>query len=274
MDIENIADTQAGSCEESTVPEDIIEKECLSSRTMQKRSSYDNSACSKSSNEYSTNSGSIEHSVVQSEYSSSNVCQHSTSRDSEETNSTSSSLFLDVSVGSGTFQGNGFSPTTPTSRFSKYFLEGIQSNYIIAAALCNWDNIFGPRIRYLWVAKDLATTNFTVSLLNFVASQILSGEITRDPCDPILEKKIYMSAEKGVIVAAFVFGAMSRKDMAIHSVIVILSYEHLQQFLQWKDICFEWLHRSVLQLRICLATVSKFIHSYIYIYIGLSSSVG
>ncbi|ESO09082.1 hypothetical protein HELRODRAFT_169022 [Helobdella robusta] len=164
------------------------------------------------------------------------------------------------------------------SKFPIFWIDGFPKNSVIqAVVLCNWDNIYGPKVRNMWVIDDIPTrknVSFISSAdvanetdmissedrcldwdtLSFIARQMLCSEIMKDPCDSFLENKFYDSPQKKLALAAIVFGAMSQTDMSIHSLCVVPSYNRLNEFHKWKDVCFEWLTNCVLQLRITLAT--------------------
>lgn len=147
------------------------------------------------------------------------------------------------------------SPLTPTSKFNKSVLSCEPSSLVIATVLCNWDNIFGPKVRCLWITEHQRHADLTLDLLNFIANQTLSGEIMHDLETPALELKLYMSSDRGIILATLIFGAESKNDVAVHSLSVIVPYSELERFLLWKDVCLEWMLRAVQRLRIELTKV-------------------
>lgn len=144
------------------------------------------------------------------------------------------------------------SPLTPNSKFDKCILHSSAgSSLIIASVLCNWDNIFGPRVHSLWLTEHDKCPELTLDLLNFVANQTLSGEITRDPENASVDLKLYMTRDKGIIMATLVFGAVGKKkEMTLHSLSLIFPYELKREFLVWKSVCLEWMQRSVQFMRI------------------------
>lgn len=147
------------------------------------------------------------------------------------------------------------SPLTPTSKFNKSVLSCEPSSLVVATVLCNWDNIFGPKVRCLWITEHQRHADLTLDLLNFIANQTLSGEIMHDLETPALELKLYMSSDRGIILATLIFGAESKNDVAVHSLSVIVPYSELERFLLWKDVCLEWMQRAVQRLRIELTKV-------------------
>ena len=152
------------------------------------------------------------------------------------------------------------SPQTPSSQFKKCRLEneGDVPTPLLAAVLCHWDNIVGPKVRYLWLTGRRAPPALlTIDLLNFLAHYTVSGEIARDPTDPNVETKLYTSADKGVALVSLVFGAVGYSQcLTVHSLSLIASHHELACFLKYKDVCLEWLQRVVPRLRVLLAKVS------------------
>lgn len=148
------------------------------------------------------------------------------------------------------------SPLTPTSKFHKSVLSHEPSSLVVATVLCNWDNIFGPKVRCLWITEHQRHADLTLDLLNFIANQTLSGEIMHDLETPTLELKLYISSDRDIILATLIFGAESKNDFAVHSLSIIVPYSELERFLLWKDVCLEWMLRAVQRLRIQLTKVS------------------
>ena len=157
---------------------------------------------------------------------------------------------LDLSHSKEVEYASPLSPKSPSSIFTKTVLEGSKGSIISAILLSQWDNILGPRIRHLWTNEN--QNNITLDILNHVASHTLSGEICRDPTERDIDTKFYVIKDKGVVVTAFVFGAMGLSDMAVHSLSIIVPHSQLNSFLHLHDLSLRWLTRFISKLRILL----------------------
>ncbi len=151
-------------------------------------------------------------------------------------------------------EGSCLSPTSPSSVFNKCTLVGSKGCLVNAIVLCNWDNILGPKIRYLWTNEE--PDGLQLETLNNIASHTLSGEICRDPTDSRVDTKLYVIKEKNIAVTAYVFGAMGLSDLAVHSLSLIVSHSELKRFLHLNELCHCWLTRLIGKLRLLLEKVS------------------
>lgn len=148
------------------------------------------------------------------------------------------------------------SPKSPSSMFTSSKLPDSSGAIIAGILLCYWDNILGPKIRHLWASHLKDTANPLKSkTLNFVASHTLSGEICRDLLDPTVDSKFYVLQDKQVVVTSFVFGGMSKGDLAVHSLSVIIPHVELASYLHWHQLCVSHVTRLVTKLRILLEKV-------------------
>ena len=148
------------------------------------------------------------------------------------------------------------SPKSPGSIFTKCTLEGAPYSLVPSIVLCYWDNILGPRVRHLWVSPGQETLASSATL-NHIASHTLSGEICRDPTDSHVDFKFFMAKEGGVIVTAFVFGAVGMGgDFGVHSLCVIMQHSDLHRCLQLQDLMRHWMMRGVAKLRVLMEKVA------------------
>ena len=148
----------------------------------------------------------------------------------------------------------------PCTKFPIFYVDNGCGECAIQAVVLNyWDNICGPRIHSAWTissdGKSGKADYVDWDAVGFMGRQILCGAIMKCPGDLFLEAKFYDSMEKKIALAAVVFGAIDQGEMKAHSLCLIPDYEKLKQFLQWKDVCFQWLTKCVLQLRVTLANV-------------------
>lgn len=143
------------------------------------------------------------------------------------------------------------SPKTPSSTFGRTVIEESQSSVILAVVLSHWDNILGPRIRHLWHIRTLEE-QINADVLHYIASHTLSGEICRDPTDSNIDSKFYVLQDKQLIVTAFLFSAIDKGDLVVHSLSVIVHYKHLHIYLNWQQLTTSWMYRGVAKLRILL----------------------
>jgi len=148
------------------------------------------------------------------------------------------------------------SPKTPSSVFGRTVIEESQSSVILAVVLSHWDNILGPRIRHLWHIRSLEE-QINADILHYIASHTLSGEICRDPSDSNIDSKFYVLQDKQLIVTAFLFSAVDKSDLVVHSLSVIVHYKNLHIYLNWQQLTTSWMYRGVAKLRILLDKVGS-----------------
>ena len=146
------------------------------------------------------------------------------------------------------------SPKSPSSVFSSSNLPETSGGIVSGILLCYWDNILGPKICHLW-ASQLKDASLERKTLRYVANHTLSGEICRDLLDPRVDSKFYVLRDKHAVVTAFVFGAMSKGDLAVHSLSVIIPYVELASYLHWHQLCVSHITRVVAKLRVLLEKV-------------------
>lgn len=157
---------------------------------------------------------------------------------------------LDLSKSVNMDTSSPLSPKSPSSVFSKTVLENSKGCILNAILLSQWDNILGPKIRHLWTSEN--PNNVTLPVLTHIASHTLSGEICRDPTAGDIDTKFYVMKDKGLVITAFVFGAMGLNDMAVHSLSVIVPHSQLSTFLHLYDLSLSWIRRFITKLRILL----------------------
>lgn len=146
------------------------------------------------------------------------------------------------------------SPTSPSSVFSKSVIAAMDDCILDGVLLSQWDNILGPRIRHLWLTSS--PQGFTLDMLNHVATQTLCGDICRDPESPHIDTKLYIVKEKNIVIHTFIFGAMGKADLAVHSLSLIIALAEYTSYLQVHNLCSTWMHRLLAKLRVLLEKVT------------------
>jgi len=149
--------------------------------------------------------------------------------------------------------GLSLSPTSPSSMFGKTCLACDDECVINMIILSYWDNILGPKIKHVWTMDKVCDPNMDV--LMHVATHTLSGEIYQCGLEAELDSKFYSVARHNVTVAAFVFSAMGKGDMTVHSVSLVLPRHRCDAFLCWHSLCRAWMTRLIGKLRVLLAKV-------------------
>ncbi|KAI0214393.1 Guanine nucleotide exchange C9orf72 [Lamellibrachia satsuma] len=142
-------------------------------------------------------------------------------------------------------------PISPSSMFGKTCLACDSDCVINTIVLSYWDNILGPKIKHIWTMGRECDTN--VDVLTHVATHTLSGEIYQYGLDAELNTKFYTVARHNITVAAFVFSAMEKGDMTVHSMSLVLPHHRCDVFLCWHGLCRAWMMRLIGKMRVLLA---------------------
>ena len=119
--------------------------------------------------------------------------------------------------------------------------------------LSQWDNILGPRIRHLWFTNE--AKGFTLDSLNHIAVQTLCGDICRDPEASHIDSKLYLVKEKDVLVHTFLFGAMGKANLAVHSLSLIIPQNFHSHYMKLYSLCSTLMNRLIAKLRLLLEKV-------------------
>lgn len=131
-----------------------------------------------------------------------------------------------------------------------YGISQLKRNSIIkAVTLSAWDNILGPKLIHLWKTENCSVEQNT---LNYISVQTLNAEICRDITKGYVDTKFYMLAEKGWMVLSYIFGAMSKTGVAVHSLAVVMKHEDLKVYLAWRKLMDSWLRRYIGKIRILM----------------------
>ena len=147
------------------------------------------------------------------------------------------------------------SPISPSSVFGKSTIEQSKGCIIITALLSYWDNILGPRIRHQWCVEGEETIK--TETLTYVASHTLSGEICRNTMDSNIDTVFCVVKDRDLVVISFIFGAVDKGEMAVHSLSLLVRHSNLKAFLAVQELCTEWNRRLVGKLRVLMEKVSK-----------------
>lgn len=147
--------------------------------------------------------------------------------------------------------GLSLSPTSPSSMFGRTCLACDGDCVVEMIILSYWDNILGPKIKHVWMMDKVCDPNMDV--LTHVATHTLSGEIYQYGLEAELNTKFYSVTRHDITVAAFVFSAMAKGDMTVHSVSLVLPRHRYDIFLCWHSLCQAWMTRLIGKLRVLLA---------------------
>lgn len=136
------------------------------------------------------------------------------------------------------------------SEISKTIITSSSQDIFSNALLCNWDNIYGPRLQHIWTNYQ---ENCSVETYQFCARQMLSSQILRDPLDSNIEKKFYIWHERKLALVAALFGAQSEAESTMHALIIFANFQHLNTFLFLKNFFLQNIFHIAQELKIFLS---------------------
>lgn len=145
------------------------------------------------------------------------------------------------------------SPKSPSSIFAKTTLEKSKGCLVSTVLLSYWDNILGPRITHQWLIEEGHV--FKQDTLSYVASHSLSGEICRNLLDSSIDTQFCVVKDRGAIVTSFIFGAMDKGEMTVHTLSFLIPYANLKSYLNLHELCVSWNMQQLIELRILMEKV-------------------
>ena len=122
--------------------------------------------------------------------------------------------------------------------------------------LAQWDNIMGPKIRQLWLtdSNDSEVTK-DMSYFTYLARYTLSGEICRDVFERAIDSKLYMLNERSLLIHTFIFSAISKGDLAIHTLLFVLPLSCKTYYMKLYELMETAMQMPISSLRVLLEKV-------------------
>lgn len=162
---------------------------------------------------------------------------------------------------------SGCPPQSPAVAKSEIAVEG--ECPLLAATFAYWDNILGPRVRYIWAPKGDQLMLLSDGEVTFLANHTLNGEILRSAECGAVDVKFFVLAEKGVIIVSLIFDGELKGDKNTCALSVILPQTELAFYLPLHTICVERLKHVIRKGRIWMQKVAGY--SYWIVIAGLKT---
>lgn len=157
---------------------------------------------------------------------------------------------------------SGCPPQSPAVAKSEVAIEG--ECPLLAATFAYWDNILGPRVRYIWAPKSEQSMFLSDGEVTFLANHTLNGEILRSAECGAVDVKFFVLAEKGVIIVSLIFDGELKGDKNTCALSIILPQTELSFYLPLHAVCVERLKHVIRKGRIWMQKVdfSLVLHSF------------
>lgn len=148
---------------------------------------------------------------------------------------------------------SGCPPQSPAVAKTEVAIEG--KCPLLAATFAYWDNILGPRVRYIWAPKGDHVMYLSDGEVTFLANHTLNGEILRSAECGAVDVKFFVLAEKGVIIVSLIFDGELKGDKNTCALSIILPQSELAFYLPLHTICVERLKHVIRKGRIWMQKV-------------------
>lgn len=148
---------------------------------------------------------------------------------------------------------SGCLPQSPAVAKSEVAIEG--ECPLLAATFAYWDNILGPRVRYIWSPKGEQSMFLSDGEVTFLANHTLNGEILRSAECGAVDVKFFVLAEKGVIIVSLIFDGELKGDKNTCALSIILPQTELGFYLPLHAVCVERLKHVIRKGRIWMQKV-------------------
>ena len=124
----------------------------------------------------------------------------------------------------------------------------------LAVVLCCWDNVLGPRLSHVWRGSgDEKTQQESVK---YVVSRTLNGELLRDAPENVIDSKMFVLKDKGIICFTSIFTGRDKTGPNISALSLIVPYSQLKEFLPLVELIEERVKILIAKLRVLQAKVS------------------
>lgn len=150
---------------------------------------------------------------------------------------------------------SGCPPQSPAVAKSEVAIEG--ECPLLAATFAYWDNILGPRVRYIWAPKGERSMFLSDGEVTFLANHTLNGEILRSAECGAVDVKFFVLAEKGVIIVSLIFDGELKGDKNTCALSIILPQTELSFYLPLHAVCVERLKHVIRKGRIWMQKVDS-----------------
>lgn len=157
------------------------------------------------------------------------------------------------------------------NRFPHFFaILPSENNIVQTVVLAEWDNIVGPKARFIWTQEKLEDSVKVDSMTRLPPSQIqtaikysvkhtLHGELGNDYSSGQIYDKLFFVSDQGFLIVSAIFSSRSveidetDQGLAVpHSLSVVVPFEELEYYLSLHPFCLDWMHCAISRIRIVI----------------------
>lgn len=124
----------------------------------------------------------------------------------------------------------------------------------LAMVLCKWDNVLGPRLDHVW--RGMGDTRLQEDSVKYVVSHVLNGELLRSVTENVIDLKMFVLKENGIVCFSFIFPGRGKSGPEISSLTLIIPYTELKSFLPFVELVEERVKVMLAKLRVLQTKVS------------------
>lgn len=126
-----------------------------------------------------------------------------------------------------------------------------ESGPFVAVVLSCWDNVLGPRLQHVW--RGNGDTESQEKSVKYVVGRTLHGELLRDAPENVVDTKLYVVKDYGIVCHSFIFSGCDKYGINISALSFIIPLSEFQNYLPLLELVEERVKILIAKLRVLQA---------------------
>ncbi|EDO36091.1 predicted protein [Nematostella vectensis] len=122
------------------------------------------------------------------------------------------------------------------------------SGPFMGIVLSYWDNILGPRLRHVW--RGGGEEKNQENCVKYVVSRTLNGELLRDAPENVVDTKLFVIKEKGIVCHSFIFTGRDSSGSNISALSLMLPHIDMAGYLPLVELVEDRVKILIAKLRV------------------------